>query len=96
VSPSCRPDDYAALGVGFMSSKAIALSVGFRRWRRRDPWECRRCGAAVVDAQAHARWHASTEAGARRVPPNSSVWSERRRDTQEITVHVGEDGWDLR
>lgn len=76
-------------------TKTIALSVGFRRWRKRDPWECRRCGAAVVDEKAHARWHAAIEAGARLVPPDPGRWSEGRRDTQEITVHVNKDGRDL-
>lgn len=74
--------------------KTVALSVSFRKWSRRHPWECRRCGAAVVDPKAHARWHAHVEAGAR-LSLNPGEWSEGWPSTKHMDVTVSMDGWDL-
>lgn len=74
-------------------NRRVALSVRFRRWSRRSPLECMRCGASVVNARAHAMWHAAIEAGALRIPEDPG--QTERSPREEFRVHVGEDGWPL-
>lgn len=68
----------------------IAMTVTFRRWRKRHPWTCRRCGAQVVEARTHAGWHAALEANADRWPPDCS--QSEGRQPEELTLHITENG----
>lgn len=62
-------------------------SVGFKRWRKRDPWTCRLCGALTTDTSLHAQFHAAC--GGTRFLPNPGMWSE---GGHYCTVHIDGEG----
>ena len=69
------------------TTKKQVTSVGFKRWRKRQPWTCRECGALTNDPRLHASFHASL-AGARHFG-DIGMWSE---GGHYLSVSVDENG----
>ncbi len=57
---------------------------------RRQPWQCLKCGAAVLNPRQHAAWHLSDKLV--RLPVDCCA----PEFTETMEVHIGDDGWPLR